>query len=493
MSIHIIVDDPNDWNFEHPGIKTISAKDYLEISEYTNDRKLRVFNLCYSYKYQSFGYYVSLIAAARGQYHLPSVNTIQDTSIKILPLYQHTELSNLLNKLSDKLAGTQFQLLICFGKSTDHHLNKLSRFLFNLFPAPFLKARFSRNSASSPWVLQELKLASINDVAPEHYETIYEQIIDYLVLRNPKRSRRLKSQNFRYELAILNSHDDPTPPSDPVAIERFRDAASDLKIDTVIINKRDYASLPRFDALFIRDTTHVDHYTYKFAKRAESCGQVVIDDPTSILRCCNKVFLHELFQNRKIPSPRSIMISRKTVSQIKALIGFPCVVKLPDSAFSSGVFKFHTEEELKAAIPKLFRKSDLLLVQEFIPSSYDWRVGIIDGEPLYVCKYFMANNHWQIIHHQENGQSQSGDFQTIPLGEAPWAIVTTAVKAANLIGRGLYGVDLKLINGRPVVIEVNDNPSIESDVEDHFLKDKLYTKIMETFLKRLDSRFQTRK
>ncbi len=41
-----------------------------------------------------------------------------------------------------------------------------------------------------------------------------------------------------------------------------------------------------------------------------------------------------------------------------------------------------------------------------------------------------------------------------------------ALKACSVIGKGLYGVDLKEVNGDYVVVEVNDNPSIYAGYED---------------------------
>ena len=54
------------------------------------------------------------------------------------------------------------------------------------------------------------------------------------------------------------------------------------------------------------------------------------------------------------------------------------------------------------------------------------------------------------------------------------------------IGDGLYGVDLKADGKRVAVIEVNDNPSIDAGVEDAYLGDDLYRRIMEEFLRRLE-------
>jgi glutathione synthase/RimK-type ligase-like ATP-grasp enzyme len=44
----------------------------------------------------------------------------------------------------------------------------------------------------------------------------------------------------------------------------------------------------------------------------------------------------------------------------------------------------------------------------------------------------------------------------------PPRVITLGIEAANAIGRGLYGVDIKNTNGDAYVIEVNDNPSLES-------------------------------
>ena len=101
-----------------------------------------------------------------------------------------------------------------------------------------------------------------------------------------------------------------------------------------------------FDALFIRETTAVNHHTYRFARRAEREGLVVVDDPKSILRAANKVFLSELMDRHRIPQPKTMLIHRGNVKQIARELGFPCVLKQPDSQFSRGVIKVETEAEL---------------------------------------------------------------------------------------------------------------------------------------------------
>jgi glutathione synthase/RimK-type ligase-like ATP-grasp enzyme len=63
-----------------------------------------------------------------------------------------------------------------------------------------------------------------------------------------------------------------------------------------------------------------------------------------------------------------------------------------------------------------------------------------------------------------------------------------ATRAASLVGNGLYGVDLKQTEHGVFVIEINDNPNLDSGVEDKVLKDDLYREILGEFISRIDGR-----
>src|SRR5439155_8074779 len=89
--------------------------------------------------------------------------------------------------------------------------------------------------------------------------------------------------------------------------------------------------LPEFDGLFSRASPEVDGITYEFVRRAESLGMPVIDDPESILKCTNKVYMHELMSRHRIAQPRTLIVQRGNLSEVVATLGLPCVLKLPDS------------------------------------------------------------------------------------------------------------------------------------------------------------------
>jgi len=120
----------------------------------------------------------------------------------------------------------------------------------------------------------------------------------------------------------------------------------------------------------------------------------------------------------------------------------------------------------------------MLIAQEFMPTDFDWRVGVLDGKILFVCKYFMAKNHWQIVDWRGNNSSRVGKSEAIAISDSPQALLDLAIKATKLIGTGLYGVDIKESNKKFYVIEINDNPNIDAACEDKIEKNKLYESIM---------------
>jgi glutathione synthase/RimK-type ligase-like ATP-grasp enzyme len=273
-----------------------------------------------------------------------------------------------------------------------------------------------------------------------------------------------------------------------MALAKFKTMANKFGFYVEFITKDDYARLTEFDALLIRMTTNVNDISYQFSRYAYAEGLVVLDDPWSILKCSNKLFFTESMKKLSIRTPKTVFVSAKTpLSEIIEPLQFPIILKQPDSAFSLGVFKVNTENELKSELAKLLKASALVVAQSYIPSTFDWRIGVIDGAPFYACQYFMATNHWQIMNWQsKKRKDREGSVTAWPLEEVPSYIVEAAVKAAKAMGDGLYGVDLKEHDEKAYVIEVNDNPSIDHGYEDLYYKDALYKTIIKTIFNRIE-------
>lgn len=475
----IIVDKPKHWNLHLEDVLVITPAQYITDEAFQAVRNLKLINLCQSYQYQSEGYYVSLLAEARGHKVLPEVSTIQDFRFPSILRDDSLDFDALIQATFKNEPYDKVEFNVYFGSTQSEHLNKLALQLFQLIQAPLVRASFAKKTK---WVLQGIRPVSLNEM-PETDQPILERALEKYLLR--KRDYRIDDKK-KYDLAILVNPDEPSPPSDDRALKRFYKASLEVGFNTEFITKNDIDQLIQYDALFIRETTNVNHHTFRFAKKAEALGLAVIDDPESISKCTNKVYLNELLNVNKVLTPRTLVMNAENCEHIPQKMNFPFILKQPDGAFSRGVVKIDNLGQFRSECENMFEKSDLIIAQEFLPTPFDWRVGIIDGQVLFVCKYFMATKHWQIVNWSAKKEaSRDGQVECVPVDQAPAGLLKTALKATSLIGKGLYGVDMKEVDGKFYVIEVNDNPNIDAGTEDKILKERLYQQIMEVILNRI--------
>ena len=490
MSKHlIVVEDAKDWTLEGEGIQVVDFQSFLRASN--SPGNVRVINMCRGYSYLGSGYYCSLMAEARGQRVLPSVRTINDLSLRALYSLDLGDLMPRLDKLVAKVEEgntgdtKELKFDVFFGHAQISELEELGRQIFEYLPAPILKVSLKKGLR---W-----RIESVRAIGPQGLKGLERDKLTeaFSTFTNKNWKQPKSSSNARFDLAMLVNPEEKFPPSSKASLNSFIQAGRQLGIEVEIIGPKDFGRIAEFDALFIRETTNVNHHTYRFAKKAEAEGMVVMDDPTSILRCTNKIYLADLLSRNKVPAPRYRLLTKgqDPVEQL-ADMSYPVVVKIPDGSFSRGMFKAKSAAELREKCGALFESSSVLLAQEFVYTDYDWRVGMLNRQPIFTSRYFMSKGHWQIYKHSSGGKVTSGGAHTVMVDEAPKEVLEVAIRASGLIGDGLYGVDLKQVGDRVLVIEVNDNPSIDHGYEDAALGKELYRVIMAEFLRRLELRVQ---
>lgn len=447
-----------------------------------------VLNLCRSYRYLSEGYYCSLLAEARGHRVYPSVKAINDLARKAAYRIDTGELEHALGSLLAQQASpalpAQFALDIFFGVTDFGLLAGLALEIFATFPAPLLRVEFERGES---WHISAIRMQSAAALDVRQQALLSHALQTF----RPAATSVSQNRHWRYQLAILQDPEELLPPSNPAALAHFIAAGRELDMQVTLIDKHDYADLARYDALFIRETTAINHHTYLFAKKAEAEGLVVIDDPTSILRCTNKIYLANLLWEHNIPAPRSFVLQREQLEDIDWLeqqIGYPMVMKAPDGAFSRGVSKAADRQEFQRTAQQLLQHSSLILVQEYLYTEFDWRIGILNREVIYACQYFMSKGHWQVAKRDAEGKAEFGISRSVPLDTVPADILQRALQAAALIGDGLYGVDMKMSARGAVVIEVNDNPNLDAGNEDSVAGSALYRTVLGDLVRRIELR-----
>ncbi|MEM1539127.1 MAG: RimK family alpha-L-glutamate ligase [Candidatus Bathyarchaeia archaeon] len=267
------------------------------------------------------------------------------------------------------------------------------------------------------------------------------------------------------------------------ALYNFKQTAERMGHEFHFLFRNGLTEIPKYDAAFIRATTDPLYTAYVVSKTAWELGLKVIDDPDSIRICANKIHQYRLFEKFGVPHIPTVFVSRedfhhKQISEIFQLFGKPVVIKAPYTSFSKYVEKVACETSFREVAKRFFRRSDFIVVQKFMPSRFDWRVGVLNNEVLYVCKYMMPKGKWKHgVKRRGKPSFVWGRTVSLKRDNAPQRLKEIALKACSVVGSGLYGVDIKEINGDYLVVEVNDNPSIYRGYED--LRDKdIYEKII---------------
>ncbi|MEM1578649.1 MAG: RimK family alpha-L-glutamate ligase [Archaeoglobaceae archaeon] len=250
------------------------------------------------------------------------------------------------------------------------------------------------------------------------------------------------------------------------ALQIFAEKARNLGCDFVLLGREIMEKMALFDSVFIRATTDPLFTAYTVSRLAEEMGKKVIDDSESIRICSNKVALYYRLKKHGIPMPETrIVYSVEEAKYCAEELGYPVVVKSPNSRFSLFVEKANNLEELSMITKRFMRRSKAVVLQQFIPTTFDWRIGVLNNKAIYACKYLIPKGGWRVRDCIGNKKIW-GDVVAVKVENLPKKLRRIAIDAGKSIGNGLYGIDIKEVNGLYYVIEVNDNPTIMHGYED---------------------------
>jgi glutathione synthase/RimK-type ligase-like ATP-grasp enzyme len=272
-------------------------------------------------------------------------------------------------------------------------------------------------------------------------------------------------------------------PREEGALQNFKHAAEEQGQEFHFLFREDINTIPNYNAVFIRATTDPLFTSYIVSKTAWELGLKVIDDPESIQICANKIHQYALFEKHNVPHIPTLFLNKdelhhKKITDVFGTLGKPVVIKAPYTSFSRYVEKAACETSFRDIAKRYFKKSDTIAIQKFVPTQFDWRIGVLNDQVLYTCKYMIPKGRWK---HGAKLRGKPtviwGRTVSMKKTNTPLRVRDVALKACRVVGKGLYGVDIKEVNGEFVVVEVNDNPSIYAGYED--LRDNdIYSKII---------------
>lgn len=264
------------------------------------------------------------------------------------------------------------------------------------------------------------------------------------------------------------------------ALTNFRMAAFELGHELDFVFKNELKYLSQYDAVLIRALTDPLNTAYVVARMVEMMGKRVLDTSEAIRVCCDKVNMYRRLQQHGVPMPETRFLDQKSVTEATAAelfetMGTPLVLKAPNSSFSAYVDKVVTPQQFVQVGKRFLRRSDRIVVQRFLPSTFDWRVITLHGRVLAVVEYRFATDRWKVM--QRGGEGEAAVVRAVPREQAPPELLRVALAASAAISDSLHGVDLKEVDGGYQVIEVNDNPTIAATEEDQ-ANPEIYTEVI---------------
>src|SRR5690349_6252396 len=175
MKTVVVTDQQQKW-FDIPDATVLTARRYLAEPESGHEGTVRVLNLCRTGRYQGRGYYVSLLAEARGQRPVPGVKTIEDLRSEAYVRAVEAEIQPLVHETLHHGESERFQLDVYLGKHPTHQA--LAEQLFAKVRVPLLRVVFTH--AENNWRLDTLQAIGLADIPPQNRELVLDAVKSYI-------------------------------------------------------------------------------------------------------------------------------------------------------------------------------------------------------------------------------------------------------------------------------------------------------------------------
>jgi ribosomal protein S6--L-glutamate ligase len=209
------------------------------------------------------------------------------------------------------------------------------------------------------------------------------------------------------------------------------------------------AAIPRIGA-------SVTGYGLKVVSHLEAMGVPLVNDAPSIARSRDKLRCLQLLSAAGIDIPRTVMAAQG--SNIRRLVdevgGLPAIVKLLRGTQGVGVMIATSMAEVEGILSTFWELGQEILIQEFIRESKgkDVRALVVGNEVVGAMRRSAKKGEFRSNLHL------GGEGKPLPL---PLEYARIAVKAAQVIGLSVTGVDMLESKNGPKIMELNSSPGFE--------------------------------
>lgn len=214
--------------------------------------------------------------------------------------------------------------------------------------------------------------------------------------------------------------------------------------------------LSDFDAVIPRIGASITFYGTAVLRQFEMMNVYPLNESVAITRSRDKLRSMQLLARKGVGMP--VTGFAHNPDDIKDLLkevgGAPTVIKLLEGTQGIGVVLAETQKAAESVLQAFMGLKANIMIQEFIKEAggSDIRCFIVDGKVVAAMKRQGPEGEFRSNLHR------GGTASLVKLTPAERA---TAVRAAQIMGLEVCGVDLLRSNHGPVVMEVNSSPGLE--------------------------------
>lgn len=215
-------------------------------------------------------------------------------------------------------------------------------------------------------------------------------------------------------------------------------------------------TLPTCDVVIPRATfTDNVELEVSLIKQFEDKKIPLINRSLPVQRAKNKLRTLQILTHHNLPVPKTIVVRKLEFidKAIKAVGGYPVILKTPFGSYGAGVVIVESQKSLYSALDVIWNgmNMNIILIQEYIheASATDYRAFVIGDKVVAAMKRTAKDGEFRSNLHL------GGKASTADLTDKEKKI---AVYATQALGLDMAGVDIMRSQKGPVIIEVNANP-----------------------------------
>lgn len=214
--------------------------------------------------------------------------------------------------------------------------------------------------------------------------------------------------------------------------------------------------ISRYDAVIPRIGASITMFGTAVVRQFEQLGVFTLNSAQAISAARDKLRCSQMLSRRGLPIPATAFVRERpaVLSAIERVGGAPVVVKLLEGAQGVGVILADTPRVAEAIVQTLQSARQNVLIQKFVKESHgrDIRAFVVGDRVVAAMRRIALDGEFRSnVHRGARAEPVEVDPESARM----------AVRAAQIMGLQVAGVDMVESDSGPQIIEVNSSPGLE--------------------------------